>query len=168
MNIRKFVNILDIFSYILSRLGCVALFLMMALTVVDVVGRYAFNSPILGAFEITSFLVSILVFSFLGYAQSQKSHVTVDLLVNTFPKKVQSVVKLFNYIVGLVMMILISWKGFETALESMEAGDSPMNLPVPEHPFVFFMAFGCAIMCIEFLRDILRTILTLKEKEMHP
>ncbi len=156
---------MGIFSYFLSKLGCVSLCAMMGLTVIDVVGRYVFNAPILGAFEITSFLVSILVFSFLGYAQSQKSHVTVDLLVNIFPQKVQSVVKLFNYIIGFFIMILISWKGFEKAVESMEAGDSPMNLAVPIHPFVFFLAFGCGIMCIEFLRDILRTIVKLKEKE---
>lgn len=156
---------MGIFSYILSRLGCVALCSMMGLTVVDVLGRYVFNSPILGAFEITSFLVSILVFSFLGYAQSQKAHVTVDILVNAFSEKAQSVVKLINYTIALFIMILISWKGFEKAVESMETGDSPMNLPVPIHPFVFFMAFGCVIMCIEFIRDILRTFVKSREKE---
>lgn len=165
MNIKNLVNILGIFSYILARLGCVALFAMMGLTVVDVVGRYVFNSPILGAFEVTSFLVSILVYSFLGYAQSQKAHVTVDILVNTFPRKMQSIVKLFNYIVGLVIMILFSWKGFEKAMEAMETGDSPMNLPIPTHPFIFFLAFGCGIVCIEFIRDILRTSYKLKKKE---
>lgn len=165
MNIRNLVNILGLFSYVLSRLGCVALFAMMGLTVVDVVGRYVFNSPILGAFEVTSFLVSIMIFSFLGYAQSQKVHVTVDILVNSFPAKAQTIVKLLNYIVGLFVMILISWKGFEKAIESMEAGDSPMNLPIPIHPFVFFLAFGCMIMCIEFIRDILRSYVKLKEKE---
>lgn len=164
MNLRNIVNILGIFSHALSRLGCVALFAMMGLTVVDVVGRYAFNSPILGAFEITSFLVAILVYSFLGYAQSQKTHVTVDILVNTFPQKAQSVVKLFNYFIGLFMMILISWKGFEKAMESMETGDSPMNLPVQIYPFVFFLAFGCGVMCIEFFRDILRSIEKLKKE----
>ncbi len=156
---------MGIFSYFLSKLGCVSLCAMMCLTVVDVVGRYVFNAPILGAFEITSFLVSILIFSFLGYAQSQKAHVTVDILVNIFPKKMQLAVKLFNYIIGFFVMILISWKGFEKAIEAKAAGDSPMNLPVPDHPFIFFLALGCGIMCIEFLRDILGTIVKLIEKE---
>ena len=51
------------------------------LTTVDVVGRYVFNSPITGVFEITEYLVLILIFSFIGYTQSQKSHVAVDLLL---------------------------------------------------------------------------------------
>ncbi len=165
MNIRNFVNITALFSYILSRIGCLALFAMMGLTVVDVVGRYVFNAPILGAFELISFLVSVMIFSFLSYAQSQKAHVTVDILVNTFSKKAQSVVDVFNYGIGLVMMVLISWKGFEKALESLETGDKPMNLPIPDHPFIFFMAVGCTIMCIEFIRDILRNLFKQAKKE---
>ncbi len=157
MNIRDIVNITGLFSYIFSRIGCLALMIMMCLTVVDVVGRYVFSAPILGAFELISFLVSIMIFSFLGYAQSQNAHVTVDILVNTFPRKAQSVVDLFNSAIGLIMMVLISWKGFEKAFESLESGDKPMNLPIPDYPFVYFMALGCAILCIEFIRDILRT-----------
>ncbi len=165
MNIRNLVNMMGLFSYVLSKLGCLALFAMMCLTVIDVVGRYIFNSPILGAFELTSFLVSIMIYSFLGYAQSEKVHVTVDLLVNAFPNKAQTVVKLFNYVIGLFIMILFSWKGFEKAIEAMEAGDSPMNLPIPIYPFVFFLAFGCGIVCIEFIRDILRSYVKLTGKE---
>jgi TRAP-type mannitol/chloroaromatic compound transport system permease small subunit len=74
------------------------------------------------------------------------------------------VVKLFNYVIGCAMMILVCWKGFEKAVESMETGDSPMNLPVQIYPFVFFLAFGCGILCLEFFRDILRSIVKLKKE----
>ena len=157
MNIRNLVNTMGIFSYVLARLGCLALFLMMGLTVVDVFMRHALNAPILGSFEITRYLIVILIFAFIGHTQSQKSHVNVDIFVNAFPKKLQSLIDLFNYSVSLILMILVTWKGFEKALESMATGDKPMNLPVPEYPFVFFLALGCGIMCIELVRDILRT-----------
>lgn len=157
MDVRNKVNLLGLFSHGLARLGCVALFAMMGLTVVDVVGRYAFNSPLLGAFELTEFLVLIMVFSFVGYTQAEKSHVTVEILVDRLPRKTQSFIDLFNYGVGLILMTLVTWKGFEKAMEAWATGESPMNLPVPDYPFVFFMAFGCAVMCIEFVRDLLRT-----------
>ena len=154
MNIRNLVNTMGIFSYVLARIGCLALFLMMGLTVVDVFMRHAFNAPILGSFEITRYLIVILIFAFIGHTQSQKAHVNVDIFVNAFPKKVQGFIDLFNYTVTLILMILVTWKGFEKAVESMADGDSPMNLPVPEYPFVFFLAFGCGIMCIELVRDV--------------
>jgi TRAP-type C4-dicarboxylate transport system permease small subunit len=167
MNIKNIVKKTSVFSYVLARLGCVALFLMMGLTVVDVTARFFFNSPILGSFEITQYLIVIMIFSFIGYAQSEKWHVNVEILVNTFPKKVRVLVDLFNSVVGFLLMAIISWMGFEKGLESMASGDSPMNLPVPQYPFVFFLALGCAVMCIEFVRDILQisTKNTKKEKK---
>jgi TRAP-type C4-dicarboxylate transport system permease small subunit len=49
MKTKKVDNFLGIFSYVLSRIGCLALFMMMGCTVVDVSMRYVFNAPILGA-----------------------------------------------------------------------------------------------------------------------
>lgn len=157
---------MGLFSHSLARLGCIALFAMMCLTVVDVVGRYVFNSPILGAFELTEFLVLITVFSFLGYAQSQKAHVTVDILVDRFPKNIRFFVNLVNYTVCLLLFILIAWKGFEKALEALETGEKPMNLPVPDYPFIFFLFLGCAVMCIEFIRDMIRIFVKKKGEDI--
>lgn len=156
MNIRNSVNIMGLFSYILSRLGCITLFAMMCLTVVDVVGRYVFNSPIVGAFELTEYMVLITVFSFLGYAQSQKSHISVDFLVNYFPKKVRGYISLFNYTVCFILIFIISWMGFEKAMEIMETGEKSLNLSIPNYPFVFFLSCGSAVMGIELVRDIIR------------
>jgi len=165
MNIRNLVNIMGIFSYVMARIGCLALFLMMGLTVVDVFKRHILNTPILGSFEITRYLIVILIFAFIGYAQAQKAHVNVDIFVNMFSKKAQSFIDLFNYSVSIILMILVTWKGYEKAMESMATGDSPMNLPIPEHPFVFFLALGCGVMCIELARDILRIVFKNLRKE---
>ena len=71
-----------------------------------------------------------------------------------FPEKLKNIVELFNHIACLAIMILITWMGFEKAIEVMEAGEASPNLSVPSYPFVFFLVLGCAIMCIEFIRDI--------------
>ncbi len=163
MNLRNFVNILGLFSYVLSRLGCVALFAMMCLTVVDVVGRYVFNSPILGAFEITEFMILVMVFSFLGYAQAQKAHVTVDILYDRFPATIRKTIRIFNYIISFIVILIVCWMGFEKAAETFQTGERPLNLAVPNYPFVFFLSFGAMVLCIEYLRDVIRK-LTQKEK----
>jgi TRAP-type C4-dicarboxylate transport system permease small subunit len=131
---------------------------MICVTVVDVGGRYLFNAPILGAFEITQFLVLVIVFSFLGYAQAKKSHVTVDLFFERFPPKAKTVISIFNYFVGIFIFLIIAWMGFEKAVESFRTGEKPLNLGIPNFPFVFFLSFGAAIVCVEFLRDIIKEL----------
>jgi len=165
MGIEKVVKTLGWCSAFLARIGCVSLFLMMCLTVVDVGGRFFFNSPILGSFELTQYLVAITIFSFIGYAQSNKIHVNVDLLVNTFPRKLRYFFDILNFLVCLGLMLLFTWMTIEKALEVMATGERPMNLPIPQYPVVFFIAVGCGVTCIEFARDIVKTIVMVVKKE---
>lgn len=154
---------LGVFSSLLSNLGAFALLAMMAITTADVVGRYLFNKPILGVFELTEFMVLIVIFSFLAYAQSNKSHVAVDLLVALFPKRIQLYLELFNHTICLLLMALITWMGVEKAIELMEIGETSPNLLVPNYPLVFYLVLGCAVMCIEYIRDLIRLFGSKKE-----
>ncbi len=149
------LKILKSLSTYLAYIGAIALFAMMCLTMADVAGRYIFNKPILGVFEITEFMVLVLIFSFLGYTQAQKSHVSVDLFMMLFPKRMKVLIEIFSHIACLAIMALITWMGVEKALELMAAGEVSPNLVLPTYPFVFFLVLGCAVMCVEFIRDII-------------
>jgi TRAP-type C4-dicarboxylate transport system permease small subunit len=63
------------------------LFGMMLLTTADVGGRYFFNSPILGAVELTQLMLAALVFLSLPVVCWRQEHVSVDLLDAVFPVK---------------------------------------------------------------------------------
>jgi len=143
-------------SSALAYVGALSLFGIMCLTTADVVGRYFFNAPILGVFELTEFMVLILIFSFVAYTQFTKSHVSVDLLITLFPKKFRIYIELFNHSLCLILMGLITYMGFSRALELVEFGEASPNLGVPLYPFVFFLVLGCVVMCIEYIRDLLR------------
>ena len=154
------------FSSALSYLGAFSLFTMMALTTVDVVGRYLFNRPITGVFEITEYLVLILIFSFIGYTQSQKGHVAVDILLPLLPAKLKKLIDVANHLVCLALMGLITWMGVEKALELREVGEASPNLQIPAYPFVFYLVLGCFVMCIELLRSIIQLIFFSKGEEL--
>lgn len=150
-------NILKIFqrlSTYLAYFGALSLFLMMCLTIIDVAGRGIFNKPVLGAYELTEFMILILIFSFLGYTQTKKSHISVDLFMMYFPEKFKIFIEIFNHLACLAIMILIVWMGFEKAVEMMGTRESSPNLAVPSYPFVFFLVLGCAVLCIEFVKNI--------------
>ncbi|MBN1833676.1 MAG: TRAP transporter small permease [Deltaproteobacteria bacterium] len=150
-------------SIYLAYIGAFSLFAMMCLTMADVLGRYIFNRPILGVFEITELMVLMLIFSFLGYTQAQKSHVSVDLFIMLFPERLTVLIEVFNHFICLAMMALIAWMGVDKALELMEAGEASPNLALPTYPFVFFLVLGCAVMCAEFIRDIIMFLKINKE-----
>lgn len=136
---------------------------MMALTVIDVAGRYLFNAPLLGAFELTEFLVLILIFSFLGYTQANKRHICVELILDLFPKKMQWACELINYFISLGLFGLITCMAFIKAVELMSTGEASPNLVIPNYPFAFYLSLGSLVMCIEYVRDIVGLLSDRKE-----
>ncbi len=152
-------------STYLSYIGNIALAVMMLLTTADVLGRYFFNSPVLGAYEITEYLMLIMVFSFLALAQSQKAHINVDIVYNRLPARLQQILERFNHIVCLLMMILVTWKSAERIAELKNTGEASLLLKIPDYPFAIFLVIGCLVFCIEFFNDVFRPRHTDAEQE---
>lgn len=150
-----FLNKVRGFSKGLSYIGNTAIALMMLLTTVDVIGRYFFNAPVLGAYEITEYLMLIMVFSFLAFAQSQKAHISVDIVFDRFPPLVRRFSVRCNHLLCLVMLIFVSYMGVHRVLDILRSGASSTQLKIPDYPFAIFMVVGCVALCIEFFLDVL-------------
>ena len=68
-------------------LASVMLFFLMAVTVVDVTGRYVFNAPLPGSSEITELLMAVLVYTGLPGVSRLEKHISVDLLDSVTPAR---------------------------------------------------------------------------------
>ena len=140
-------------NVLLAYAGSYVLFGMMLLTISDVIGRYIFNSPITGAFEITEAMMVTMVFFFIGYAQAKKSHVAVDLVVNLLPEKLRVIIDIITHTLSLLMMILIAWMSMLRWLELMRIKEYTAILHIPVSPFLLILALGCFVFCIELGKD---------------
>ena len=65
---------------VLGAAAAILLFGLMALTTADVIGRYIFNWPLRGAFELTELLLLTLIFAGLPLASRADEHVTLDFI----------------------------------------------------------------------------------------
>ncbi len=123
----------------------IALFFMMALTFVDVIGRYVFNSPIVGALELTEFSMAIVIFLGMVLLTSQEGHVTVDLLDRFIPDKIKKIQKSAINLVNLAVMIVICWQLWIKAEDAAEYGDRTEYLFLPLSPLIYFMSIMAGI-----------------------
>ncbi len=152
-------------STYLSYIGNIALAAMMLLTTADVIGRYFFNEPVLGAYEITEYLMLIMVFSFLALAQSAKVHINVDIVFNRLPAGLRHVLERMNHLVCLLMMILVTWMSIQRVWELKKTGEASVLLKIPDYPFAFFLVIGCLVFSIEFFNDIFKSTHTDAERK---
>ncbi len=146
-------KIIDIVTKLFINAAALVLFGMMLMTSLDVVGRYLFNAPITGVFELTEFMLASVVFLSMAYTQAGKGHVAVDLVVNRFSRKIQAFIAVINYLLSFLVMALITWKSVERGFEVMRAGECSGTLEIPVHPFVFIVALGAGGMCLELLKN---------------
>jgi TRAP-type transport system small permease protein len=142
---------LGIISKVLMGFSAIFLFLMMAFTFSDVIGRYFFNSPITGATEIISFLLGLTVFSAFPLVTLNRSHITVGLLEQFFHGRIRYLQRLLVLLVTIAVVVFVAWLMFDQALGMYEDGTLTEYLDLPEAPIVFVFATLTALAAIIFL-----------------
>lgn len=96
--------------YALLSVSAALLFAMMALITLDVAGRYLFNAPIAGSFEVTQFLLALLIFAALPVVTRDDTHISVSLVENLLKGRARFVQRLFVLLVDAVALGVIAWR----------------------------------------------------------
>lgn len=136
------------FSRFLHRLGQVILALMVLLTVSDVFLRYLFNRPVLGSWELTEFMMAILVFASVGYTMVERGHVVVDLVITRLPPRVRALVECITSLLASVLFAIVTWRNVLQAGVALRRNDVSAELFIPKSPFILFVAIGIGVLSL--------------------
>lgn len=145
-------------SKVLIGVGSAALAVMMFLTAADVILRYVFNKPIMGAFDITVYMMVILFAFALPYCAVKQGHIRVDLLIGRLPEKAQTIINTITAPLGLGLFVLIAWQTIVYMLIQQETHITSSVLQIPRYPFVGLFFIGIACIAIVLFADFLKTL----------
>ena len=129
----------------LAAISCLVLFLMMAMTFVDVAGRYLFNSPLPALAEIVSFMMAGLVFCVLPMVCFREGHVTIDLLDGVVPRRLKRLQGVSVNLVSAGAVSFIAWRLWVKAMSHLEYEEATDELYMDIWPFSTGMAVLCAL-----------------------
>jgi TRAP-type C4-dicarboxylate transport system permease small subunit len=132
------------------------LFMLMALTCIDVVGRYFFSRPIAGGLEVTEILVAAIVFVALPLITLRQEHVMVDLFDALTPDWLLRVQHVAACLVSAVVCGALAWRLVLRAGLMMNYGDTTAVLRVPLYPLTYAMGALMAVTALIFLLATLR------------
>ena len=156
IKINKFLNKL------LTLTGGLFLIGMILLTCANIFIRQ-FYIPIRGTFELMGYAGAVVTAFALGYTQFTNGHISVDVLVNTYPKPLKRTISIINHGVCCVFFIVTSWHIVQKALTLKNAGELSETLRIIYYPFTLAVAFGCFILALALFTDLLKAILPQKE-----
>ena len=147
----------------LHWLAMVVLLSLMFLTVGDVVGRYLVGivpglGPIPGTFELTEFMLAVIVLTAIGHTEMKGEHISIDLVVERFSPKVRAIIDSVTNFLGLVMFALVTWRTIKYAQLLYQSNDVSGVLRLPVYPFLLIAAVGTFMFSLAMLSSFLRSL----------
>ncbi|GAB3480299.1 hypothetical protein GCM10027340_11100 [Marinomonas epiphytica] len=128
-------------GFILEGISAAVLFFLMALTCVDVMGRYLFNNSVNGAFELTQLGLAIIVFAQMPLITWRGSHVVVDLLDNVLGNRIVKVLGMLSVLIVSTSFYFLAMRIYELAQRSLRRAEVTEFLHIPTGYLTEYIAF---------------------------
>jgi TRAP-type C4-dicarboxylate transport system permease small subunit len=140
-----------------TYIAVLSIFVMMMLTTADAIGRYLFNYPIAGAYEVTEkYLMLIAVYLGASFTYREGSNIRIGLVIDRLPRQVRMGLNLFAQVFsicyGFVLVVPAVENVFRTYRENITLSSS--NLPL--WPSYLAIPIGLFLMALFMLRDLPR------------
>lgn len=126
-------------------MAAMALFTIMWLTLVDVVGRRFFSHSVPGGLELTEILMVVVIFGALPLVSWRNEHVVFDSLDNMLPDWVRDIQARAVHLVCAATFGFLAYLMTTRADRLMEYGDTTVHLQLSIAPVAWMMAAMLAL-----------------------
>jgi TRAP-type C4-dicarboxylate transport system permease small subunit len=138
-----------------NMVASAALVLMMVLSCADIFGRYIFNHPITGAYDIVGLSGAVLTAFAMPYTMLKKGHVAVELLIQSLSRGTRLVIETFTHLLGISLFLVLVWQAILLSRDMKAAGEVTPTLLLPFYPIVDCMALCFFGLCLAILVNLL-------------
>ena len=140
------MNRLDaVLQRVLGVLAATILFFMMLLTAVDVIGRYLFNTPVNGGFEVTEIMLAARRDQREAAIDERREHIVIDTFDPFFPPLFKRSLDVDAEILCAIAFGGTAMLIFRRAERIASYGDTTNVLKIPLAPFAYVVAAMIAI-----------------------
>jgi TRAP-type C4-dicarboxylate transport system permease small subunit len=133
---------------ILTFVAAMFMLAILSVTVVDVTGRYVFNTPIPGGVEIIEFLLGLTIFSAVPLVTVKRAHITVELFDSFMSARFKRIREAVVLIASAGMIIFITERMWATAIDMLENDEISIHLELPTAPLLFTLSALSAISAV--------------------
>lgn len=128
--------------------SCIPLFVLVAITTMDVVARYFFRSSVPDTAEISGMLLGICISLALPFTTLKGEQVRFDLVVRMLPARARALADGIALFLATALFVLIAWQTVRRVLYSMSGGEYIGAMEIPIWPAKAVFAFGCLLTAV--------------------
>lgn len=135
-------------------LGCICLFSLLAIMLVNVFMRYVLAKPLIWSDEVNNFLFVWFALLGVAYIMGNDGHLRVNSLVNKLPNKAKTAVSL---LMNAVMFFMFAVFAFACVrLLSMVTFSGILRIPLKYIYVILPISFG--LMCFHLINNMLQSV----------
>jgi len=143
-------NAIDAISEKTGKAISLLIFLMMVITTVEVVGRYAFNHPTLWVWPINRQLFGVFILFAGIYAMSKEAHIRVEILYDHFPPKMKMMARWIGMAAFLCFMVALVLQGYRMGWNSVMVREKLTGaFPIPLYPLKLLIPIAAVLFLLE-------------------
>ncbi len=162
MPLGKTNQLLDKVSHVVGRMAnlitCAAIAAMALFISLNVILRYVFNIPLKGSVEFPELMMVVAAFAAFGYTALLKGHVNIEILTLRLPQRARTILEDITTLISLIILAFVAWQGVvignSLRLSALTAGVTG----VPVYPFYYVLSFGCILMCLVLIVELLHSL----------
>lgn len=152
--IRAFFNLVDTVSDKTGKAASFIIFLIMVITTIEVVARYAFNSPTIWVWPVNRQLFGVFILFAGIYTMSKREHIRIEIFYDHFPPRLKLIARIITMLSFISFIGVLIWQGAWMGLNALEVGEKasgtfrlplyPLKLLIPIAAF-WFLIEGIAV-----------------------
>lgn len=140
-----FTRALNLFNrFVAPSLGYLSaslLLFLMLFTCIDVFGRYFFNRPVVGGFELTQIFLAVLIFAGLPLITLRNEQITVDLFDSIVPERARRIQYSVVQLIGAFITALLSRQLWGRGDQLLLMQDTTVEYQIP----LFYVAYAMSV-----------------------
>ncbi len=148
-------NFIRTLAKILNIIAGTALTFMMFLTVADVLLR-AGGRPILGAYELASLSLAVVIGFSIPQVSLDRGHVYMEFILEMLSARHRALLNTFTRVLCIILFVIIGYNLFLIGSEFRTSGEVSSTLKLPFFPIAYCVGICCFMECLVFMLQIVK------------
>jgi TRAP-type C4-dicarboxylate transport system permease small subunit len=135
----------------LALVGGVFLVVATVITLVSVIGRYAFGAPVPGDYELVEVTCAIGVFLFFPYTHAVGGNITAEFFTARLPERWRGILDTANDVIFTLVAAVLAWRLVVGLVEKFASGETTILIGIPlwwAYSVAVLSMFLLAIVCL--------------------
>ena len=147
----RFDVILTRFENGLNLVAALAIFFLMLMGVVQIIGRSFFDFPVPGYIDFIEQFIAIIAFLGVAYCQRIGGHVRMDLVITNLPRRMRPSAEAVGVGLTLFLIMLLIWGSYQHFERAYFLGDSTMDIRLPVWPSKLLVPIALSVLWLRLV-----------------